>query len=305
MRVTGLAFVGLMVGAFMASPASLVSASSMAAPASAVSLNQFFSSDAPESVHEAKNQGTMDEPKAWPEANAWLHAQLSDAERDFLALEATGTVDPNANLKGGLTDAQITDGGASITVTVRVTLAQTTPADLTSFRSAVIASIPLSSSNSVSSASASPAIVNYPSGTKVFSTLTFSFSSNGGSNTAGQQFVNFASQFAQATSALRTSAFFANNIDLNAFPTAVFVAGTTPTQAVTPTTAPVGYCTANPTTCLNGGSCFDSGQTFTCACATGFIGTNCQFSLIGANRRASASRLTRGKSVTRPKPKVA
>jgi len=109
MRVRGLALLGLIVGAFvgMASPATATAAAASSTTAtSSQSLDRLFSSDGPESLHEAKNQGTRDEPKAWPEANAWLHAQLSESERGFLSLTATGpttapttppTTPPNGN----------------------------------------------------------------------------------------------------------------------------------------------------------------------------------------------------------------
>lgn len=310
MRVRGLAFVGLVVGAFMVSSGQVVSASSGSA-VQQQQLDRIFSSDGPESVHEAKNQGTRDEPKAWPEANAWLHAQLSDAERDFLALTATGTLSANLDFTGGLSAAQIASTTGSVTVQVRMAIAQATSSYLTLFQQNVVSSITVSSSASVSAATPTLTVV----GSALETFISFTFTANG-ANTAGQQYQAFAQQFAQATSALRVSSSF-SNVDLNYFPTAVF--NVAPTSAGATTAAPTtvspttdgNYCSTHPTACLNGGTCLNgtTSSTFSCSCSSGFIGNVCQFSLFGSNRRASTSAgVARGKSVTRPnaiKPKSA
>jgi len=352
MRIRRLAFVGLVVGAFMAaaSPAAVdasavahsqssSSSSSTSSSSSSSSLDSLFSSDAPESLHEAKNQGTRDEPKAWPEANAWLHAQLSDAERDFLAmniaLSATGTTSAPATTAPptaapssapltcdttvGLTAAQLSNTQATVMVMVRFQFSQATSTFLSTFQTAVVASIPSSSAASVSAASGSPTVV----GSNLYSFIMFTFSPNG-ATAAGTQAQAFITQFNSGSSALRINSAFAL-ADLTYCPTLQFsVPSTGPPTTLPPTTptlvattspaatqAPP-YCTTHTTACLNGGTCINgaTATTYSCQCSSGYIGTICQFSLFGANRRSgSGSTLARGKSVTRPnaavKPKSA
>jgi len=176
MRFVGLAF--LCVSALLAPRVHAATAVNSLHPnqtPALSTLDRFFSSDGPESLHESKNQGTVDEPKAWPEPNAWLHSQLTDAEREFLTLSVTG-----------------------------------------------------------------------PS----------------------------------------TSA-----------PTL-----TATTQAPATTAAPIPYCTQYPTACLNGGTCINGSTagSYSCSCASAFIGVECQYYLFGTSKRSSSSSVPRGKSITRP-----
>ena len=190
---------GLVVGAFMVSGnVAPVAASSSAVQAQ--SLDRLFSSDGPESLHEAKNQGTNDEPKAWPEANAWLHAQLSDAERDFLALAVTGTVSPTADYNGGMSAAQIADATATVQTTVRFTYASLPAGFSTQLIADLVAGLSKTAASAITYGSATPVTV----GTSLETVVTWTFHANG-ANTAGQQWQQFAASFGSASSVLRTT----------------------------------------------------------------------------------------------------
>jgi len=80
-------------------------------------------------------------------------------------------------------------------------------------------------------------------------------------------------------------------------------AAATTTHAATTTAPP--YCSTHTTACLNGGTCINGATVtaYTCSCASGFIGPECQFqlgSLSKRNGRGAASGVPRGKSITRP-----
>jgi len=300
MRVRGLAFVGLVVGAFLASPSSsIVSATAVQSQSSSSSnthiqsIEKFFSSDNPETLHEAKNQGTLDEPKAWPEANAWLHASLSETEKDFLSLAVTGTVSPTGQSNGGLTGSQLVDTGASVQVRLRF-FRNPLPNNFGSQLQTDLINA-LGSGSSTTSISF-PSFQQNNIGNGVYHVATFVLQ-NPGSTPAGAIYVSLASQFANANSALRITTSF-QDIDLSFYPQASWALGpstaspttpipttpvpTTPTPttatpttpvntattattatpttaAPTPTTtAPTGnsnYCGSHPTACLNGGTC--------------------------------------------------
>jgi len=43
----------------------------------------------------------------------------------------------------------------------------------------------------------------------------------------------------------------------------------------------INECTINGSPCQNGGSCIDGGNLYTCTCAKGYTGTNCEISKHG------------------------
>lgn len=314
MRVRGLAFIGLVVGAFISSQSSSFVSATAVQPhltQQSSSIEKFFSSDAPESLHEAKNQGTLDEPKAWPEANAWLHASLSESEREFLSLAVTGSVNPNANPNGGLSSSQLSDSTGTVTVQLRF-FRNSVPSNFASLlQNDLVSSLSGSTFSSVSSASFNQ--INLGGSNGIYQVATFSFS-NSGSLTAGQQYQALTQQFSQSSSALRSRTTF-QDIDLSFYPSAFFVGGqatATPTTrapvTVTPTTqggsGNSNYCASFPSTCLNGGTCVNTPNTspfYSCTCPSGYIGQQCQFSLFNNSKRNKVQGvLPRGRSVTRP-----
>jgi hypothetical protein len=289
--------------------------SAVSSSQSASSLDSFFSSDAPQSLHEANTQGTLDEPsKTWPEANAWLHASLSDTEREFLTLTVTGTVSPSYPTNGGMPANEISDAGGTVAVTFYMNVAQFTQPLATQLQTDIISgttgatslsvSLPTFSSIQTGTTNAGASILE----TQIKFTFTYAA---GTSTTAGSQFASFANNFALSTSTLRKTTSF-QNIDLGYTPTFVFTTTTTgtpttapPTSAVTtsPPTTAASYCSAHPTACLNGGTCIDAGGgAYKCSCASGYIGLQCQFSLsfTSKRRKLGPNGVARGRTVTRP-----
>jgi len=283
----------------------------------ASSLDSLFSSDAPDSLHEANNQGTLDEPaKTWPEANSWLHAALTETEKEFFLMTPTGTVSPTAPVNGGITSAQIAQSTGVVTVTIQLNvgtgslaLATALQQDIATYNTGSnLASVGFPALNTVQ-------VGTNSQGPILETTAQFTFSNNPTSGTtAGQQFANFANAFAQSTSQLRGSGSF-QNIDLNYYPQFIFscpTCTTTTTSAPTSTIAttpapttytPPAYCAAHNTACLNGGTCIDGlAGAYSCSCASGYIGPQCQFSLNFTSKRRKVSKngIARGHSVTRP-----
>jgi len=327
MRVRGLAFVGLVVGAFLASPSSTF-VSATAVQSSSSSIDTFFSSDNPETLHEAKNQGTLDEPKAWPEANAWLHASLSETEREFLSLAVTGTISPTGSPNGGMSGPQLADAAATITVSIRFFRNPLPNNFVNTLQSELVSS--LTAAGATASSITTPTTSQQNIGNGVYHVATFVLK-NPGSTPAGAIYVALATQFQTPNSALRLSSTF-QDIDLSYYPQASWAVGpstaapttqapattaqaTTPvatTQAATtatPTTPFSGtgnanYCGTHQTACLNGGTCVNNPSKdpyYTCTCPSGFIGLECQFSLFNNSKRNKVQGvLPRGRSVTRP-----
>jgi len=84
-------------------------------------------------------------------------------------------------------------------------------------------------------------------------------------------------------------------------------------HSVPSTSQEIPYCSSHLSACLNGGTCINGSTytTYTCQCASAFIGTNCQYAIFPNSKRSSNSKsggVARGSSVTRPnvqaKPKL-
>jgi hypothetical protein len=318
MRVRGLAFVGLCVGAFLIPSSTATAASSLSSSpltTNTQNLDRFFSSDGPDSLHESINQGTVDEPRLWPQSNKWLHATLSEAEREFLSLAVTGSVPSGYNANTVVPSNQQSDNQASFTVYLRFNFNVNNVPTINgqSFQNQLQQDLTNCVSGAISNAVTGVTLNSNPPGypqvnNEIYVQFTLRSIQNG--QTAGQLLTTLANQYSSSGSQCRNTGTF-QYIDLSFNP--YFIYNTNQGQVsngnVTPSTAAPSSnaCSSNP--CINGGTCqnqynANTQLNYTCQCGTNYIGAQCQYNLNGSSRKnrlaASSSSVSRGKSVARP-----
>jgi hypothetical protein len=301
------------VGAFLIPSSTATAASSLTSSpiTNSQNLDRFFSSDGPDSLHESINQGTVDEPRLWPQANKWLHATLSESEREFLSLAVTGSVPNGYNPNTQISSQQYNDNQASFTVYLRFNFPiSNVPGNFqNNLQSDLVNCNGVSVSNAIQNIILNS---NPPNSASIYNEIYVQFTIRSIQNgaTAGNILQTLLNNYANSNTACRNSGTW-QYIDLSFQP--YFVYNTNQGQVtgtVTPTVTPTqssGSCATNP--CVNGGTCQNQYNpntqlSYTCQCGSNYIGAQCQYNLNGSSRKnrlaASSSSVSRGKSVARP-----